>query len=69
MCPGTDPDIVDAALSALKLKAGDLVGGTDQYLYHFSGAQAAEHLYKVTAGLESMVFGEAEIQGQVKESL
>ena len=68
VCPGTDPDIVDAALSALKLKAGDLVGGTDQYLYHFSGAQAAEHLYKVTAGLESMVFGEAEIQGQVKEA-
>jgi|TARA_B110000196_G_scaffold320241_1_gene341340 glutamyl-tRNA reductase len=68
VCPGIDLDLMDSAVSALKRKVGDLVGGTDQYLYHYSGALAAEHLYKVTAGLESLVFGEAEIQGQVKEA-
>jgi len=68
VCSGSDFDLIDSAVSALKRKAGDLVGGTDQYLYHYSGMQAAEHLYKVTAGLESLVFGEAEIQGQVKEA-
>ena len=68
ICPGTDQDLIESARSALKVKAGDLVGGAEQYLYHFSGVQAVEHLYKVTAGLESMVFGEAEIQGQVKEA-
>ena len=68
MCPGKDQDLIESARSALKVKAGDLVGGAEQYLYHFSGVQAVEHLYKVTAGLESMVFGEAEIQGQVKEA-
>ncbi len=68
LCSGMDLDLIESARSALKAKAGDLIGGTEQYLYQFSGVQAAEHLYKVTAGLESMVFGEAEIQGQVKEA-
>ena len=32
------------------------------------GADAAAHLYRVTAGLDSMVLGEAQIQGQVREA-
>ena len=39
------------------------------HLYHLSGAQAAEHLMEVAAGLDSQVLGEPQILGQVTRSL
>jgi glutamyl-tRNA reductase len=37
-------------------------------IYALRNCDAARHLYRVTSGLESMIVGEAEVQGQVKRA-
>ena len=56
------------ALGILSRQAGlrptELLGA----IYALRGSAAVEHLFSVTAGLDSMIVGEAEVQGQVKRS-
>ncbi len=65
------PDGVAAeslALGALareaEIRPTELVG----HLYSRRGHDGAAHLFSVTAGLDSMIIGEAEVQGQVKRA-
>jgi len=38
------------------------------HLYQYTGAEAVTHLFKVTSGLDSMIVGENQIIGQVKDA-
>src|SRR5688500_10537281 len=46
------------------IRPTELVGS----MYSLRNCDAARHLYRVTSGLESMIVGEAEVQGQVKRA-
>jgi glutamyl-tRNA reductase len=58
----------NAALGILSRQSGlrptELLGA----IYSLRGPEAVEHLFSVTGGLDSMIVGEAEVQGQVKRS-
>ena len=43
-------------------------GNLDQYFYSYCDNQAVEHLFRVSSSLDSMVLGEAQILGQVKDA-
>lgn len=55
----------EQAEQVLEARAGAPLGDA---LYSARNCDAARHLYRVVSGLDSMVVGEAEIQGQVKRS-
>jgi glutamyl-tRNA reductase len=55
-------------LGLLARRAGIRPTELAQEIYSPRNCDAARHLYRVTAGLESMIVGEAEIQGQVRRA-
>jgi glutamyl-tRNA reductase len=57
-----------ALLGMLARKGGIRPTELATSIYALRNCDAARHLYRVTAGLESMIVGEAEVQGQVKRA-
>jgi glutamyl-tRNA reductase len=55
-------------LGMLARRAGIRPTALAEVIYSPRNCDAARQLYRVTAGLESMILGEAEIQGQVKRA-
>jgi glutamyl-tRNA reductase len=55
-------------LSKLARRAGIRPSELLESLYSLRNCDAARHLYRVASGLESMVIGESEVQGQVKRA-
>ena len=56
------------ALGMLAQRAGIRPTELAEIIYSPRNCDAARQLYRVTAGLESMIVGEAEVQGQVKRA-
>jgi glutamyl-tRNA reductase len=57
-------EIVDGLAAYAGVNAEELAGGL--YVHH--GEDAVSHLFRVTAGLDSMVVGEAQILGQMRDA-
>jgi glutamyl-tRNA reductase len=55
-------------LSTLARRAGIRPTELVEAIYSLRNCDAARHLYRVVSGLESMVIGESEVQGQVKRA-
>ncbi len=61
-------DIFQLIVKFLERNTGISLDGKGQYFYRMKGMQAVHHLFQVAAGLDSMILGEPQILGQVKDA-
>ncbi|HEY0155111.1 MAG TPA: glutamyl-tRNA reductase [Longimicrobium sp.] len=61
-------DGTDAARAVLAARVGMSAEGAARHLYLHRDRGAAEHLFRVSSGLDSMILGEPQIQGQVRDA-
>jgi glutamyl-tRNA reductase len=59
---------VDQIKAFLKNFRHGAVEDMSSYMYTLLGSQAIDHLFRVATGLDSMLIGEAEILGQIKDA-
>lgn len=64
-----DGDGEKAILAFLKSRLYITDRGLLEYVYVSKNREAAEHLFRVASGLESMIVGEFEVLGQVRQAL
>ncbi len=58
----------EASIEVRRLLSQAANQDVSKYLYEHRGAEAARHLFRVASSLDSMVLGEPQILGQVKEA-
>ncbi len=56
-------------MGILAERGGHTAGDLDSYVYHVVGDDVIHHLFRVTAGLDSLAIGEAQVAGQVSRAL
>jgi glutamyl-tRNA reductase len=67
-CNRTELYLVDADPEAAEERAAEALFGDEVELYRMTDEAAALHLFRVAAGLDSLVPGEGEILGQVRDA-
>mgnify|MGYP003291869453 CR=1 FL=1 len=66
---GADDSVaVDSMLQFISAYSGCSVELLQQHMYVMKEREAVEHLFTVAAGLDSMILGESQIQGQVQDA-
>jgi glutamyl-tRNA reductase len=66
MRAGSEPETTALGAQFLRAHAGMSESDADRYLYTLYDERATQHLFRVVSSLDSLVLGEAQIQGQVK---
>ncbi|CAN5673350.1 glutamyl-tRNA reductase [soil metagenome] len=66
--PSADRRGLAAAEAIFLERAGELDRPTTEFLFRRHGEGVVRHLFQVSCGLDSLVTGEAEIQGQVRDA-
>lgn len=68
-CVAADPDrAIKVLVRMMERRTGTERGGFQEHVYGLRGDTAVRHLLRVAAGLDSVVHGEAQILGQVRDA-
>jgi glutamyl-tRNA reductase len=64
----SNEDVIASVAQWLAQRAGAEVGELEKHLYVLRHADVVKHLFRVAAGLDSMIVGEPQIGGQVRQA-